>query len=84
MSTCRALGCSVLLATLSAYPNVSLYRERLLDLVWGTNFYAIRTADVHVARLREKLTGSGVRIETAWGTGYRFVEDDRGPATSPR
>jgi DNA-binding response OmpR family regulator len=28
-----------------------------------------------VARLREKLKGAGVRIETVWGTGYRLVEE---------
>jgi two-component system copper resistance phosphate regulon response regulator CusR len=31
------------------------------------------TIDVHVARLRSKLTGSPVRIETIRGTGYRMV-----------
>jgi DNA-binding response OmpR family regulator len=35
----------------------------------------MRTVDVHVARVREKIKGSGVRIETAWGTGYRLVEE---------
>jgi DNA-binding response OmpR family regulator len=30
--------------------------------------------DVHVARLREKIKGASVRIETVWGTGYRLVE----------
>lgn len=62
-----------LLATLATFPNVSLDRERLLDLVWGTSFYAIRTVDVHVARLREKLKGSEVQIETVWGAGYRLA-----------
>lgn len=62
-----------LLATFARFPNVALDREQLLDLVWGTAFYAIRTVDVHVARLREKLKGSDVRIETVWGTGYRFA-----------
>ena len=61
-----------LLATFAHFPNVVLDRDRLLDLAWGTSFYALRTVDVHVARLREKLKGSGVRIETVWGTGYRL------------
>ena len=61
-----------LLATFAHFPNVVLDRDRLLDLAWGTSFYAFRTVDVHVARLREKLKGSGVRIETVWGTGYRL------------
>lgn len=62
-----------LLATMARFPGVVLDREQLLDLVWGTSFYAMRTVDVHVARLREKLRDTGVRIETVWGTGYRLV-----------
>ncbi len=64
-----------LLATFARFPNVALDREQLLDLVWGTSFYAIRTVDVHVARLREKLKRSPLRIETVWGTGYRLVTE---------
>jgi two-component system response regulator ResD len=64
-----------LLATFAQFPKVVLDRDRLLDLAWGTSFYAFRTVDVHVARLREKLKGSGVRIETVWGTGYRLEEE---------
>jgi two-component system response regulator ResD len=62
-----------LLATFARFPNVALDREQLLDLVWGTSFYAIRTVDVHVARLREKLKGRSLHIETVWGTGYRLA-----------
>ena len=63
-----------LLATFARFPNVALDRERLLDLVWGTSYYALRTVDVHVARLREKMKGSDpLRIETVWGTGYRLA-----------
>jgi len=64
-----------LLATMAGFPGVVLDRDQLLDLVWGTSFYAARTVDVHVARLREKLKGAGVRIETVWGSGYRLVEE---------
>jgi DNA-binding response OmpR family regulator len=62
-----------LLATFARFPNVVLDREQLLDLVWGTSFYALRTVDVHVARLRDKLRGSPLKIETVWGTGYRLA-----------
>jgi len=65
-----------LLATFARFPNVVLDREQLLDLVWGTSFYALRTVDVHVARLREKLRGSSLRIETVWGTGYRLAVEE--------
>jgi DNA-binding response OmpR family regulator len=64
-----------LLATMAGFTGVALDRDQLLDLVWGTSFYAARTVDVHVARLREKLRRSGVKIETVWGTGYRLVEE---------
>ncbi|MEX1254949.1 MAG: response regulator transcription factor [Dehalococcoidia bacterium] len=66
-----------LLVTFARFPNVALDREQLLDLVWGTSFYAIRTVDVHVARLRDKLKGRSLRIETVWGTGYRLVVEDK-------
>lgn len=62
-----------LLATFARFPNVVLDREQILDLVWGTSFYAVRTVDVHVARLRDKLHSSKLRIETVWGTGYRLA-----------
>ena len=64
-----------LLATFARFPNVALDREQLLDFVWGTSFYALRTVDVHVARLREKLKHSKLRIETVWGTGYRLAAE---------
>ncbi len=62
-----------LLAMLARFPDTVLHREQLLDLVWGATFYSHRSVDVHVARLRDKLKGSGVRIETAWGSGYRLT-----------
>jgi DNA-binding response OmpR family regulator len=63
-----------LLATFARFINVTLDREKLLDLVWGTSFYGMRTVDVHIVRLRSKLEGSGLKIETVWGSGYRLVE----------
>jgi DNA-binding response OmpR family regulator len=63
-----------LLATFTRFANVTLDREKLLDLVWGTSFYGMRTVDVHIVRLRSKLEGSGLKIETVWGSGYRLVE----------
>ena len=63
-----------LLTTFVRFANVTLDREKLLDLVWGTAFYSMRTVDVHIVRLRSKLDGSGLKIETVWGSGYRLVE----------
>jgi two-component system, OmpR family, alkaline phosphatase synthesis response regulator PhoP len=62
-----------LLAAFVRSPGVVLSRERLLDDVWGYEYAGeTRTVDVHVNRLRERLHGSGVGIETVRGTGYKL------------
>ncbi|HYG81867.1 MAG TPA: response regulator transcription factor [Pyrinomonadaceae bacterium] len=49
-------------------------RQRLLDDVWGHQYYGdTRTLDVHIRRLRQKLGPCGASIETVVGVGYRFV-----------
>ena len=63
-----------LLSVFAQNPGIVLSRERLLTQVWGYDFYGeTRTVDVHVNHLRDKLTGSGVDIETLRGTGYKLV-----------
>ena len=63
-----------LLVTLMDHANMVLTREKLLDLVWGYEYYgATRTVDVHIAQLREKIKESNLRIETVWGKGYKLV-----------
>lgn len=51
-------------------------RENLLDIVWGLDFQGdIRTVDVHIRRLREKLErdpAKPVYFFTKWGVGYYF------------
>lgn len=49
-------------------------RDRLLDLVWGYDFYGnSRTVDSHVARLRTKLGEFGEQhLKTVYGTGYKL------------
>lgn len=51
-------------------------RENLLDIVWGYDFQGdVRTVDVHIRRLREKLETDPARPEhfnTKWGVGYYF------------
>lgn len=53
-------------------------RESLLDLVWGYDYPGdIRTVDVHVRRLREKIepnSAEPVYLLTKWGAGYYFKE----------
>ncbi len=63
-----------LLATFVQNQGIVLSREKLLELVWGFDYYGeTRTVDVHVNHLREKLEGSGVNIETLRGTGYKLM-----------
>jgi DNA-binding response OmpR family regulator len=65
-----------LLLTLLDHVNIVLSRDQLLDLVWGYEFYGrTRTVDVHIAHLREKLSGSSLAIETVWGLGYKLVSE---------
>ena len=70
-----------LLAAFMQYQGLVLDRERLLSLVWGQDFYGdTRTIDVHVAWLREKLTGATARVQTVWGVGYKLVLAEEDPA----
>jgi DNA-binding response OmpR family regulator len=62
-----------LLHTLAQHQSIVLSREKLLDLVWGFDFYGqTRTVDVHVAHVRNKLGSTQVTIETVWGVGYKL------------
>lgn len=67
-----------LLAAFVENKGLALSREKLLDLAWGFDFYGeTRTVDVHVAHLRERLSGSQrVVIETIWGVGYKLVVNE--------
>ena len=57
-------------------PNKVYSRENLLNLVWGYEYPGdVRTVDVHIRRLREKIetTPSDPRyVHTKWGVGYYF------------
>ena len=66
-----------LLTAFMRYTGIVLDRERLLQLVWGADYYGdTRTIDVHVAWLREKLAAAtNVKIQTVWGVGYKLVVD---------
>ena len=73
-----------LLTAFMRHEGVVLDRERLLSLVWGQDFYGdTRTIDVHVAWLREKLSGATARIQTVWGVGYKLVVDEQVGAQKP-
>ncbi len=50
-------------------------REKLLEEVWGYDFFgSLRTVDTHIKQLREKLGRSKAAsfINTVWGVGYKF------------
>jgi len=64
-----------LLFHLASNPNVVYTRNQLLDEVWGFDYFGdSRTVDVHVKRLREKLSGISDQwsLATVWGVGYKF------------
>ena len=63
-----------LLAALAQNLGIVLSREKLMEIVWGYDYYGeTRTVDVHVNHLRGKIAGSGVDIETLRGTGYKMT-----------
>ena len=57
-------------------PNRVYSREALLDTIWAYEYRSdIRTVDVHIRRLREKLEENSAEpqyIMTKWGVGYYF------------
>ena len=65
-----------LLELLITNPNKVYNREKLLNLVWGYDYPGdVRTVDVHVSRLREKIESNPSEpkyIHTKWGVGYFF------------
>lgn len=58
-------------------PNKVYSREKLLDTVWGSDYPGdVRTVDVHIRRLREKIEetpSEPVYVHTKWGVGYYFA-----------
>ena len=50
-------------------------RRSIAQHVWDneSDAFGSNTIDVHLARLRSKLAGAGVRIETVRGVGYRII-----------
>ena len=64
-----------LLYHLASTPNRVYQRNKLLDEVWGFDYFGdSRTVDVHIKRLREKLEGVSDKwcLKTVWGVGYKF------------
>jgi DNA-binding response OmpR family regulator len=63
-----------LLFTLVRHQGIVMSRDQLLNLVWDYDYLGnTRTVDVHVGKLRKKLTSSQVKIKTVTGVGYKLV-----------
>ena len=58
-------------------PNKVYGREDLLKIVWGSDYPGdVRTVDVHIRRLREKIEekpSEPMYVHTKWGVGYYFA-----------
>ena len=62
-----------LLIYLSSNEGIALSRDRILDNVWGYDYFGdIRTVDTNIKRLREKLLDKANYIATVRGSGYKF------------
>ncbi|MGV8146669.1 MAG: response regulator [Alkaliphilus sp.] len=65
-----------LLLFLASHSGEVYSREELLETIWGYEYFGdVRTVDVHVRRLREKIETNSSTPEyilTKWGVGYYF------------
>ncbi|MFG6116131.1 response regulator transcription factor [Halobacillus sp. MO56] len=64
-----------LLSLLASHPNQVLTRDFLIEQVWGIDFEGDeRTINVHIKRIRERLSGltDEITIGTVRGVGYRL------------
>ena len=61
------------------HPGKVYTRENLLDIAWGFDYPGdVRTVDVHIRRLREKIEQNPAEplyIRTKWGVGYYYKQD---------
>ena len=66
-----------LLQMLASRPGQTLTREQLIDDTHGTPSSFDRSVDSHIKNLRKKLEAASNRpmIETVYGIGYRFTEE---------
>ncbi len=74
-----------LLLLLASNPGKIYSREELLELVWGYEYFGdLRTVDVHIRRLREKIEKEYEEFDkvnkykyilTKWGSGYYYRKE---------
>lgn len=74
-----------LLYHLAENPRRVFTREELLQAVWGYDYFGDqRTVDVHIRRLRAKLTSLlHEYLTTVWGVGYQFTPPIKGGEVAP-
>lgn len=66
-----------LLVFLATNENIALSRDKLLNKVWGYDFYGDdRTVDTHIKMLRNSIKNYRKYIVTVRGTGYKFDTRD--------
>ena len=76
---------SHLLAALAAHPGTPLSREWLLESAHGGGANVRADAiDKRISRLRRKLGPEGWRLETVWGSGFRWSAAERPPSAVVR
>lgn len=57
-------------------PSVVFSRDKLLNVIWGLDYFGeTRTVDVHIKTLRHKLGSAGSQIKTVIGVGYRLEKE---------
>ena len=65
-----------ILSLLARHPGRVFSREEILAEVWHGETYVLdRTVDVHIARIRRKLSTEAVRLTNRQGYGYCFEEN---------
>lgn len=70
-----------ILSMLASRPGMVFTREKLLEMVWGSDFYGdSRVVDVHVAKLRKKLEEDPAHpryLITVRGVGYKLETGEK-------
>lgn len=70
-----------LLELLATHAGKVYSRAELLQLVWGRDYPGdVRTVDVHIRRLREKIENNASEpryVQTKWGVGYYFRSHEK-------
>ena len=70
-----------LLELLARHPGKVYSRSMLLETVWGKDYPGdVRTVDVHIRRLREKIEPNAsepLYVQTKWGVGYYFRQSEK-------